>query len=99
MVLSLGRAMVIGLITGCLLITGAPSTTKWPVAPESEIAHTTLDTNLLVHICCHSKFSFSNNARRALCRVGAVMTIHLVLSTTTFRIGGRSGGVVSKLLL
>ena len=50
MVLPLGRVMVIGLIAGCLLITGPPSTMKWSVAPELEIAHSTLDTNLLIDI-------------------------------------------------
>ena len=97
--LPLDRVMVIGLITGCLLMTGAPLTTKWPVDPESEIAHSTLDTNLLIDIFCNSKFSFSNNARRALCRVGAVRATRLVFSTTTFCISGRSGGSMSKLPL
>ena len=99
MVLPLGRVMVIGLIAGCLLMTGAPLTTKWPVAPESEIAHSILYTNRLMDIFFHSKFSFSNNARSALCQVGAVMAICIVLFTTMFSIGGRSGRAVSKLLL
>ena len=38
MVLPFGNVMVIGLRAGCLLVAGAFSTKKWPVAPESEIA-------------------------------------------------------------
>ena len=99
MVLPPGSVMVIGLMAGCLFITDAPSTTKWPAAPESEIAHATLATNLLVDIFCHSTFSLLNNIRRALCLVGAVIAHLLVLSTITFSIGGCSGGAASKLLL
>ena len=99
MVLPLGSVMVIGLMAGCLFITGAPSTMKWPVAPESEIAHATLATNLLVDIFCHTTFSLSNNAHRALCLVGAVIVRLLVLSTVTSSTGGCSGGALSKLSL
>ena len=38
MVLPFGNVMVIGLRAGRLLVAGAFSTKKWPVAPESEIA-------------------------------------------------------------
>ena len=38
MVLPLGRVMVIGLLAGRMLVAGAFSTKKWPVAPESEMA-------------------------------------------------------------
>ena len=34
----LGKVMVIGLVAHCLLVTGAFSTRKWPVAPESDMA-------------------------------------------------------------
>ena len=73
MVLPLGSVIVIGLVAGLLLTTGAPSTTKCPVAPESDIAHATLATNFLVDTFFHSTFPSLNNARRALCLVGAVM--------------------------
>ena len=33
----LGKVMVIGLVARCLLVTGAFSTRKWPVAPESDM--------------------------------------------------------------
>ena len=38
MVLLLGRVVMIGLRAGRVLVAGAFSTRKWPVAPESEIA-------------------------------------------------------------
>ena len=38
MVLPLGRVMVSGLLAGQMLVAGAFSTKKWPVAPESDIA-------------------------------------------------------------
>ena len=99
MVLPLGRVMVIGLIAGCLLMTGAPLTTKCPVAPESEIVNATLATNLLVDTLCQSTFSFLNNAHSALCRVGDVMASLLMLSILTSGLGGCSSTVLSKLLL
>ena len=34
----LGKVMVIGLVARRLLVTGAFSTRKWPVAPESDMA-------------------------------------------------------------
>ena len=34
----LGKVIVIGLQDGCLLVAGAFSTRKWPVAPESDMA-------------------------------------------------------------
>ena len=69
------------------------------MAPQSKIAHTTLATNLLLDMFCHSTFYLSNNARRALCLVGAVITRLLVLSTITSSTGGCSGGALSKLSL
>ena len=100
MVLLLGSVMlVIGLIAGCLLMTGAPSTTKWPVAHESEIAHSTLATNRLLEILCHSISSLSDNACGALCRIVAVMVTCCGFSITTFCTDGRGDCDVSKLLL
>ena len=46
MVLPLCRVMVIGLLAGQMLVAGAFSTSKWPVAPESDIA---CFTNLVTH--------------------------------------------------
>ena len=37
--LPLGRVILRGLVDGCLFTTGEPSTMKWPVAPESEMAY------------------------------------------------------------
>ena len=40
-----GRVILRGVAAGCLLATVEPSTNKWPVAPESEMAYfTTLHT-------------------------------------------------------
>ena len=44
MVLPLGSVMVIGFVAIALLVTGAFSTRKWPVAPESEMACLTART-------------------------------------------------------
>ena len=54
MVLPLGKVMVIGLLAGRLLVTGAFSTKKWPVAPESEMACL---TDLVTR--CWSKIAFA----------------------------------------
>ena len=37
--LSFGIVTLIGLSSTCKFVTGAPSTRKWPVAPESEMAY------------------------------------------------------------
>ena len=39
MFLPFGIVMLIGLLDTCKFVTGAPSTRKWPVAPESEISY------------------------------------------------------------
>ena len=38
-ILKFGIVMLIGLSSTCKFVTGAPSTRKWPVAPESEMAY------------------------------------------------------------
>ena len=75
--LPFGNRIWIGLVAFLLLTTGAPSTRKWPVAPESETAYWMACTTLLVlnakvlvvevkllawMYCCH-----------ALCLVGSGM--------------------------
>ena len=39
MILQFGIVMLIGLSATCKFLTGAPSTRKWPVALESEMAY------------------------------------------------------------
>ena len=39
MLFPFGIVMLIGLSATCKFVTGAPSTRKWPVAPESEITY------------------------------------------------------------
>ena len=56
---SVGKTYLRGLVAGCLLTTGEPSTKKWPVAPEPEMAyftalHTFVLSKMVVAIgsCC-----------------------------------------------
>ena len=46
MLLPFGILMLIGLSATYKFLTGAPSTRKWPVAPESEMAYSTADVYL-----------------------------------------------------
>ena len=39
MIFPFGIVMLIGLSATCKFVTGAPSTRKWPVAPESDMAY------------------------------------------------------------
>ena len=48
MFLPFGMVMLIGLSATCKFVTGAPSTRKWPVAPESEIAYSVVILSLSV---------------------------------------------------
>ena len=53
MLLTFGIVMLIGLSATCKFLTGAPSTRKWPVAPESEMAYSTarLSLSILAAFC------------------------------------------------
>ena len=48
MFLPFGIVMLIGLSATCKFVTGAPSTRKYPVAPESEIAYSVAILSLSV---------------------------------------------------
>ena len=48
MFLPFGIVMMIGLSATCKFVTGAPSTRKWPMAPESEIAYLVVILSLSV---------------------------------------------------
>ena len=48
MILPFGIVMLIGLPATCKFVTGAPSTRKWPVVPESEIVYSVVILSLSV---------------------------------------------------
>ena len=76
MILPLGSVMAIGLVAGLMFTAGAPAIRKWPVAPESEIAHLTAlvtrSRSKIVFACGSSlKFFVWMICCHACCLVGA----------------------------
>ena len=81
----LGNVTVIGLVARCLLVTGAFSTRKWPVAPESDMA---CFTDLVILAVSQIAVDCGNSCKLFACSI----CCHAVVRVGMVGVGGRIFG-------
>ena len=91
----LGNVMVIGLVARRLLVTGAFSTRKWPVAPESDMA---CFTDLVILVASKIAAACGNSCKLFACTI----CCHALVRVGMVGVGGRLisfvGGMYLSLL-